>query len=169
MRVQQQRISSYLSRVRASVYPGFSRYPGPPTGPGSCRDIFRKVLGRCLSGVHPHWTCVVPARFISHYLGLLMLVPKKKKKMDMNGFWKYYTNSQLIWQLGCDIVVLRGVSQKVIEVPLTTPCPLGISAGGGGLWNPYKDDPGFFVLQEFMGFPIRYISFGLSYYIYSFN
>jgi hypothetical protein len=40
----------------------------------------------------------------------------------------------------------------VIDIPLTTPCPLGISAGSGGLWNPSKDDPVFFVIQVFMGF-----------------
>jgi hypothetical protein len=72
---------------------------------------------------------------------------------------------QLTLRGGCDIVVLRGVSQKVIDVLLTTPCPFGVSAGSGRRWNPSEDDPGVCVILVFMGFPIRYSLFGLLYYI----
>lgn len=52
---------------------------------------------------------------------------KKKKKKDLHGFidiiWTW-----LPWYWGGDIVVLRGFSYEVIDVPLTTPCqPVPVS------------------------------------------
>jgi len=84
------------------------------------------------SGIHPPGTYRVSARLIWQYLVLFNCYSIKRKKNDLYGFLGYYIDPQLIVRGDCDKVVLRGVSQKVIDVPLTTPCPFGVSAGSRG-------------------------------------
>ena len=92
MRVWRQRISSCLSGVRASVYPGLCWYRGPLAGSGPCGGIFRKVLGKRLSGVHAPWTCLIPARLIWHYLTFLKILSYKNKKRRL---WMVFKD--IVW------------------------------------------------------------------------